>query len=142
MNKKGFTLIEILVVAKIMSLLASMGVTSYSTLNQNSRDAKRKADAEQIRSALEMYKNTNGNYPISLNNLTAADPSGNIYLSEIPVDPKGVNSYYYGPISSPPNNYTIGVVLENTAAVSNCSGGPYSCGTENCNYCLGPYGQK
>ncbi|KKU11410.1 MAG: hypothetical protein UX17_C0079G0007, partial [Parcubacteria group bacterium GW2011_GWC2_45_7] len=44
----GFTLIEILVVATIIGLLAAGGFVTYSNLSRQSRDAKRKADLEQI----------------------------------------------------------------------------------------------
>lgn len=59
----GFTLIEILVVATIIGLLASIAATSYSSLTRSSRDARRKTDLEQMRASLEMYRNTNGAYP-------------------------------------------------------------------------------
>lgn len=62
-KKKGFTLIEILVVATIIGLLAGAGAVSYSSLVKSSRDARRKADLEQIRAALEMYRSSNNTYP-------------------------------------------------------------------------------
>lgn len=66
-NKKGFTLIEILVVATIIGLLAGIGAVSYVTLNKSSRDARRKGDLEQLRAAVELYKSNVGTYPTTTN---------------------------------------------------------------------------
>jgi general secretion pathway protein G len=83
--KTGFTLIEILVVVTIIALLSIGAVVSFSQFGKQSRDAKRKADIEQVRAALEMYKSNNvsGSYPTSLNSLVTDS-----YLKSIPVDPK------------------------------------------------------
>jgi len=146
--KKAFTLIEILVVATIISLLALAGFVSYSQFMKQSRDAKRKADVELIRSAVEMYRSSNDLYPTSIpasagllfgtSGLT--DGSGNIYMSKIPEDPQENGLYYY---SSDGSTYTVGIRLE--SGVSSCTSPPAapSCDTTtaSCNYCMGPYGQ-
>jgi len=139
--KKSFTLIEILVVATIIGLLAAVSTISYSQLSKQSRDARRKTDLEQIRSALEMYRSNNDQYPttITINCSSVGgiiDGSGAIYLSSIPKDPKcNIYSYYY--FSSDGTDYTLGAYLESGG--TNCGG---SCGSATCNYCLGPLGQK
>jgi general secretion pathway protein G len=84
MNKnKGFTFIEILVVATIIGVLATIGATSYQTASKKSRDGKRKADLEQIRAALELYRADYGQYPTtsSLNSLTTT------YITVLPSPP-------------------------------------------------------
>jgi len=60
--KKSFTLIEILVVATIIALLATAATITYAQLTKQSRDARRKTDLEQIRAALEMYRSNNNQY--------------------------------------------------------------------------------
>ncbi len=133
--KKAFTLIEILVVATIIGLLAAVGAASYSQFMKQSRDSKRKADMENVRAALEMYRSNNSTYPIgsgwsTLNVLT----SGTIYIKTLPSDPKNpTNSYYY---TSDGTTYTVAAQLE--AGGNSCFAG--QCGA-NCNYCVGPYGQ-
>jgi len=144
--KKSFTLIEILVVATIIALLASGGAVVYTQLNRASRDAKRKADLEQIRAALEMYRSNNGIYPVNLSILTTPAPQ-QPYLNPIPTDPKSPTyTYYYTPLPTGCNNssiycndYILAAHLE-TASIT-CQSLSNQC-TSNCTYCLGPYGQK
>jgi len=85
MNQKGFTFIEILVVTTIIGILATIGLTSYQVANKKARDGKRRADIEQIRSALEMCRADNNVYP---DDISAGVVCGNSYLSPIPHDPK------------------------------------------------------
>jgi len=157
--KKLFTLIEILVVATIIGLLAGGAAISYSQINKQSRDAKRKTDLEQIRAALEMYRSNNGYYPVSTAiNTTCGNNTGltdetSTYLSNIPDDPKcPMYKYYYNALSNTGGscnntltyctNYILASQLETNSSCSSVPGGN-SCGTGNpCNYCLGPYGQK
>lgn len=140
--KLSFTFVEILVVATIIALLATSGIITYSSLTKSSRDAKRKADLEQIRAALEMYRSNNGSYPTITINCSSSggiSDSNNVYLYKIPKDPKCPTYSYSYSVSFSSFDYTLGAYLE--------SGGPgcpttYSCGSQNCNFCLGPYGQK
>ena len=62
-NKKGFTLIEILVVIAILGLMASIIMASTASARMKSRDAKRKADLRQMATMMEMYYNQYGYYP-------------------------------------------------------------------------------
>ena len=134
--KKSFTLIEILVVITIIVLLSAAAMVSYSTFLKQSRDAKRKTDLEQIRAALEMFRSnsTTNSYPTTgLSELTAPI----VYIQSVPKDPKDPTySYYY---SGSAADYTLGAYLETT---STCAVVVISCTVANCNYCVGPYGQK
>ena len=62
-HTKGFTLIELLVSIMIIIVLTTVGVSSFTIANRNSRNGKRQADIAQVRSALEIYRSTVGNYP-------------------------------------------------------------------------------
>ncbi|MFZ6034859.1 MAG: type II secretion system protein [Patescibacteria group bacterium] len=136
---KGFTLIEILVAATIIALLSSVAAVTFSQFSQQSRDAKRKADLEQIRAAVEMYRSNNDVYPATIGT-SLCDPGGcasGTYMQKVPSDPKGTTyAYYY---AGSDTDYTVGAYLEATS--TSCSVA-ISCTGANCNYCLGPYGAK
>lgn len=64
-NKKGFTIIELLVVVAIIAILASVAVSSLTEHRAKTRDAKRMQDLLQIRTAIELYHLEHGHYPIT-----------------------------------------------------------------------------
>jgi len=67
-NKKhfhqGFTLVELLVVISIIGILSSFAVVSLNTARMKARDALRKGDMAQLRTALNIYYDDNIEYPI------------------------------------------------------------------------------
>lgn len=60
---KGFTLIELLVVIAIISLLSSIVLASLNLARGKSRDTRRLSDMKQIQIALELYRDSNDQYP-------------------------------------------------------------------------------
>jgi type II secretion system protein G len=143
----GFTLIELLVVISIIGILIGLSIFGLEGARVSARDAVRKADLEQIRSGLAMYKAdcdayplTTGNNALNLStsteltgdNSTANCLSGNQYLSTIPQDPVSTQSYVY---VSDGITYEICAELEqgDGGATNLCGGG---CGgaTNGCNY--------
>lgn len=108
MNKKAFTLLELLVVVAIISVLAGSGVIVYNSARTQARDNKRLSDIMTIQNALELYKKQEGVYPASLNFGQALVGTGLIssttYLAQIPTAPlppdgnctaENNNFYYY-----------------------------------------------
>lgn len=110
-EKQGFTLIELIVSVTIIAVLTVVGIVSFSGSNQKARDSKRMADMENIRMALELYRQSTGStYPSTNdyeNGILVPD-----YIAQIPTDPKGV-SYTYTPAA---NGYTyiLEIDLEGT----------------------------
>jgi len=94
-SKFGFTLIELLVVISIIGILASLILARYSTAEKSARDAQRKSDLNQYRTALENYATkTGGIYIIrtTVGNASTGEPCTTLlaqsYLSVCPSDPR------------------------------------------------------
>lgn len=142
---RGFSLVEMLIVVAILTTLITLILPNFVTVRQKGQDSRRRLDLEQIRSALEQYRSTNGYYPTELSTLTTPV----VYISTLPTDPTPTNTYQFTPLPAGCNNtagnycsdYVVGALL---SATSSCTTTPSStCGsTTACNYCLGPYGAK
>ncbi|MEK7099414.1 MAG: type II secretion system protein [Patescibacteria group bacterium] len=149
MKKAGFTLIELLVVISIISLLSSVVLTSVNSARVKARDTRRIADLGQIRLALELYFDANGQYPQSNcawdcngyrysydNSWDALANDLRPYLPTLPRDPlntggcppwsDGCYTYTYGNVgrNTNPPQYDLTAALEDTA-------NPYRCGVKN-----------
>ena len=144
---KGFTLVELLVVIAIISILASLLLANFVGLRQRARDAQRKSDLEQIRSALELYRADNGSYPttsggwaVSTQGDTWIPGLSPQYIKKVPTDPinTGTNAqtagnYIYQYISdnqcglTPGNEYALATRFENGS--DSAGGNAYTYGT-------------
>ena len=62
---KGFTLVELLVVMAILGVLVTLIGTSFRSAQLRGRDAQRKSDLKQIATALELFFNDYGFYPLA-----------------------------------------------------------------------------
>lgn len=138
MMKKAFTLIELLVVVSIIGVLIGLSVIGLQGARESSRDARRKADLETIRSAIEIYKSDCNVYPDTneLNSPLVGDDSNssclstNTYIASVPEDPTYPDSSYY--YLSNGTTYEICAALEQPpTSPDSCSG---ACGGSICNY--------
>lgn len=112
-RKKGFTLIEVLIVVGIIALLVV--IFAQNTLSQlaKSRDAERKTDLQDIKIAFEHYYDDNNIYPTDLDILDDCGGEFENYLREIPCDPQDNTPYIYDPYPDG-SAYRILTKLENT----------------------------
>ncbi len=136
-NNFGFTLVELLVVIGIIAVLMGISFFGLQGARESSRDAKRKADLELIRSGLEIYKSDCDIYPATLGTSLAGSGSpascavGNTYISSVPVDPLNPNrTYLYARLTT--TTYAICTSLEQGGSAVTC-GGSSNCGA-TCNY--------
>lgn len=90
-SKKGFTIIELMVVIAIIGLLASIVMVSLGGAREKSRDSRRQADLKSIQLALSLYYNDNGMYPKNIYATSGSAPDNGLapnYLPIVPVDPE------------------------------------------------------
>lgn len=89
---KGFTLLELLIVIAVVGVMASFGVNTFRKSQSAARDANRKSDIGQFRTALEAYANRGSNlYPARDNNGGVAASTvlcTDLGLTNCPVDKK------------------------------------------------------
>lgn len=117
MNKKAFTLIELLIVIIILGVLAALITGNFFTSLKKGRDTKRKADLEQVQRALEMYYEDNNIYPVAAAfafNAQLCHPDGcntKIYMQKVPNDPVSGKEYEYLSVNG--TNYKLFACLEN-----------------------------
>jgi len=89
-------LVELLVVIAIIGILASMLLLQLGVARQRARDAKRIADTNQVRTALELYFDDNGFYPQEATHAGLGALLVPKYLTLLPVDPLNVSPHIYG----------------------------------------------
>ncbi len=129
--KKGFTLVELLVVIAIIAILSTLSVVALNSARAKARDARRLSDIKQIRTALDMYYDSSSTYPAACSALgsstgclcltsvgwvssSVSDCTGTIFMQKVPKDP-GTYSYDYT-VDVNGTSYTIAYTLENGGA--------------------------
>lgn len=123
----GFTLLELLVVISIIAILIGMISVSFTTAQQKSRNARRRADMKAVQSALEQYYAINsGSYPVggcAVDQLTGG----------LPTDPKNADGFVYSFVCNDSATYCACAELEanetGNASDASCNGttGSYFC---------------
>jgi general secretion pathway protein G len=106
-KQKGFTLVELVMVIAIIGVLAAIIVPKFSNKAGEANDAATRANLQNIRAAVDMYRADNNIYPPTLNQLVVSNA-----LKSIPMDFT----------STPPKN-------DSTATGSNDGGWIYDAAT-------------
>jgi general secretion pathway protein G len=107
-DKRGFTLIEIMVVVVILGILAAIVVPRLLSRPDEAKVTKARVDMKSIEEALGLFKLDNGFYPSTdqgLKALVEKPETGRIpakysvdgYLKKTPLDPWGNNYVYLSP---------------------------------------------
>ena len=106
--KKGFTLVEILIVVVILGILAAIVIPQFTSASETAKGSSLQSQLQTIRSQLELYQvQHNGDYPTlaqmwdnltltsEVDGTTPGDASGNEfgpYLQQTPVNPLNQNT--------------------------------------------------
>jgi general secretion pathway protein G len=80
--RRGFTLIELMVVMSLIVLLASIGLAVYANSVIRAKESVLKEDLFRMRDGIDQYYADKGKYPGSLQDLVSDK-----YLRAIPADP-------------------------------------------------------
>lgn len=75
MLKKGFTLIEVLIVVIIIGILASIALPQYTTTIEKSRSAEAATNVGSLRAAVDRYWYQNGSITTTIANLDIDNPN-------------------------------------------------------------------
>lgn len=148
--RSGFTLIELIITIAVLSVIVVVSVSVINPVGQfkKARDGRRRADLEDIRSGLEMYRTDCGHYPADavsgatiMGDGGAGCPNTVEYLT-IPLDPQSpdrqyVYDYDFDAATSTTDEYALCAALEGEGSLSTGAKGTCTvagaCG-EDCNY--------
>lgn len=134
--KSGFSLIELLVVISIIAVLVGLGLPNFIGARERARDAKRKAELNQLKTALRMYYNDYRAYPVAVSpyyfqgcgaagdatcpgtcttgqfSAGGVDGCSTVYMRKLPTDYK----YYRHPLKpADRDDFLLKVDLDNTS---------------------------
>jgi len=81
-DKKGYTLLELMIVVAIVGILVTLAIPTFQQSAVKAREAALKQNLFTMRAVIDQFYADRGDYPLSLDELVEAK-----YIRDIPVDP-------------------------------------------------------
>ncbi|MCX6816559.1 MAG: prepilin-type N-terminal cleavage/methylation domain-containing protein [Candidatus Beckwithbacteria bacterium] len=107
--KKAFTLIELLVVISIIGVLTTLILANLSDARGRARDAVKKSDFGELKTALRMYYNDHQAYPANQGIITGATFTP--YMKKVPT----TYPFIYTSPDASHDTFFLRVTLENAS---------------------------
>lgn len=125
-HKRGFTLVELLVVIVVLAVLAAIVLPKFMNSSSRSKESALKSDLKLARNAISLFQTDTGVYPKSLADLSATSADGvtatitasdwhGPYLESIPTDPVSGNALNYDSTTGKVTSSATGNALDGTA---------------------------
>ena len=96
MNRKGFTLVEIMIVVAIIALLAAIAIPNLLSARMTANTAAAKANIRSLSTACETYSTANnGSYPDTVARLTTFIGAAGSYCADAAGGVATVQGYQY-----------------------------------------------
>jgi len=109
--RRGFTLIEILIVVVILGILAAIVIPQFTNASQEAAESSVKSQLQTVRSQVELFRvRNNGNLPANFADLMTPPAGEDPYLQKEPTLPTGYE-FVWGDNASTPNVETIYVTF-------------------------------
>ena len=129
-RRKGFTLVELLVVIVVLAVLAAIVLPKFMDSSARSKESSLRTDLKLIRNALSAFQADTGKYPLALADLAGTDKAtvkvadGSVvaasdwhgpYLEAIPTDPIGGAAFTYDKATGKVSSSASGNALDGSA---------------------------